>query len=171
MGTPAAPPATPEATTAPSCERCKTVAHPDSMLNFGFFHDYWLCRNTGECLTRLFEARRAARAADLEARRVRTITDPGSGTAQADETPAAAGAGEPEAVPGPEGVPVTALAALNAFEAAINTAAPDGGDDHGDLLAAEVAEEEAGTGHEAVPDSEDAASVPEPDSSDEGAEQ
>ena len=95
MGTPAAPPATPEATTAPSCERCKTVAHPDSMLNFGFFHDYWLCRNTGECLTRLFEARRAARAADLEARRVRTITDPGSGTSSDEEE---AGTGH-EAVP------------------------------------------------------------------------
>ena len=163
MGTLWAGAATPEVTT-PCCEACKTVAPPETMHNFGFFSDYWACRDTGECLTRLFEARRAARAADLEARRVRTITDPGSGTAQADETPAAAGAGEPEAVPGPEGVPVTALAALNAFEAAINTAAPDGGDDHGDLLAAEVAEEEAGTGHEAVPDSAGAGEVPEPGS-------
>jgi len=95
MGTPAAPPATPEATTAPSCERCKTVAHPDSMLNFGFFHDYWLCRNTGECLTRLFEARRAARAADLEARRVTALSaaDPGSGTESSSEDE---GASSPE---------------------------------------------------------------------------
>jgi len=112
MGTLWAGAATPEVTT-PCCEACKTVAPPETMHNFGFFSDYWACRDTGECLTRLFEARRAAKAADLEARRVRTITDPGSGTS------------------GSEG--------------------------------------EAGTGHEAVPDSEDAASVPEPGSS-EGAE-
>src|ERR1035438_1609821 len=93
MGTPAALPASTEAATPPRCERCKIVpGNPDSMHNFGFFSDYWACRDTGECLTRLFEARRAARAADLEARRVRTITDPGSGTSGSEDE----GASSPE---------------------------------------------------------------------------